>query len=218
MLPLKLGSDFRDEMIVTATVISITVFGSFFLLSQFTQLNNEVPAKPQILGDRDETATKETDQAQIAQATTDTPQPTATPTLSPSPSPTPTATPSPTPSTVEISYGSTQAFENSNYKIEFSNPKLAINSSRIFKMEVIIGNKNVSEGISNDLYGVLSRDGDIISSEAPLTLSDKQLIMPEQQLSFVASLSLPENMLLEEVKYIPRPELIETTYNLDPTL
>lgn len=218
MLLLNFGSSFRDEMIATALVISVTVMGSFVILSRLT-VSNSKPTN-QILGSQTEQAeapttqpiSDQTNSLLPLQTSTPTPQPTMAITATPSASPTPQIT------NVEIPYGSAQTFENEHYIVEFNEPKLIIKTSRLFRIKVVIANKNIDEGISNSLLGTVAKDGEIISAQAPLSLSETATIMPGQKLTFYASLSVPENMTLNRITYVPADDILSTEYNLDPTL
>lgn len=213
-------TNFRDEMIMTASVIGITIVGSFFLLSQFVSSESKPgDSETMVLGSQTEANTEiDINNESVTQIAAPTATPLPSPVATPTPTPTPKPTPTPTPASVEISYGSSQSFENDNYLIDFNDPRLIVGSSRVFKMTVVISNKNVTDGIDNEVFGVLSLDGEVIGGEAPLTLSEKKKILPGEKLTFTASLTVPGDMMLDKVTYQPTPDTLLTTYNLDPTL
>lgn len=208
---------FREEMIATAVIISITVMGSFILLGQFTP--NQKKTKSAVLGSTSQqsetpTHTKPTEQNQ--NDVSNNPELETMPT----PTPTPTVTPTPTPDQQKrtIPYGVDQEFENDYYKVTFSNPRVIAGTSRLFKVDVIVANIAVDAGIKNTLKAGLTLNGNNLSSTAPMTASETQTIMPKQQLTFEASISLPENVDIDEVIVEPGNELPEITYKLAPTL
>lgn len=213
-----LSKGFREEMIASAGFAGLCALASFMLLAQLAP-DPSKPNKQEVLGAQ----TQESIETVEAPEPVSMPTPTPTPTASPSPTPSPEPTPETeleefdNPNVVEIPYGSSQDFENNEYIISFQDPHLIVTNSRTFKVDVVVSNKSVDTGIDNTLLGVIRRDGEVISSRAPLSISEIQTIMVGEQLSFVAQISLPEGTQLTQITFEPATDIIKTTYNLDPT-
>lgn len=219
----NLTKGYKEELMTTAGIVSLCAVASFALLAQSAPKYMSKSTSEAVLGAQSEDPVVEpTIAPSLASSETvlpPSPSPSPSPTPSPSPSASPSATPEPldNPNTVEIPYGASQDFENNNYLISFSDPKLIVSNSRIFKVNVVVANKDIGEGIDNTLLGVISRDGQVISSRAPLTLSEIKTIKSGEKLTFGASISLPESTQLTQITFDPPGDPLKTTYNLDPT-
>jgi hypothetical protein len=226
MLANYLNNGYRDELITAAGIAGLCALASFVVLAQVAPnpKTNDLEAEAVLGIQSDEEMV--VPQSQVAQSENNSiavisapsPTPSSSPTPSPEASTAATPTPTPTPNTVEIPYGSSQDFENNDYVISFSDPILTVGASRIFRVKVVIGNKKVEEFIDNTLLGEIRRDGQVVSARAPLTLSEIKSIKPGEQLTFTASLSLPESTQLTRITFDPPGDPLQVIYNLDPTL
>ena len=226
MVLMNYGSGFRDEMVATAFVLVVTVTGSFFLLNKIqiseqtsTDGNKEVLGVSEASNEAIENHT-ETSKKNIVSSVSDNKPfvpPTVPPTPPPTPSPSPTPSTTPQPAVVEIPYGSSQEFENAEYIISFSNPRMIVGESRKFKVDVVLANKSVpNEGLSNALLATISRNNQVVATDVPMTLSDAKNVHIGEQLSFEASLSMIEQTDINTITFRHPDAQASSTYNLSP--
>lgn len=233
----QFSKGYREELIATTAILMLVSLASFYGMYQLAPTQ-----KTQVLGvedqadDEPEVIAPESDTQESTQPSRDQQarleeifnQPateSASPTPQPSPSDTSTGssetetdqTEEPPETEVEIPYGAGQEYENDDYIITFDNPRLVVTQSRTFYVNVVIANKDIEAGIDNVLSARLTDDQDqVITDTAPLSLSEIAKIMPGEQLSFQASLKLPEDSQLTRISYKPE-NASNTNYNLDPT-
>lgn len=219
----NIGKGYQDELIATALVLVVASGGAFMALNKFVVSGNQTSSTNQVLGLED-TNIEQAPTPIVTKSTNQEPLPTPTPNPTPSPSPTiaptPTASPSASPMTniVEIPYGVNQKFENSDYQIEFSNPRLVTAGGRVFRVAVVVRNKNHDSGFENRLFAKVVKDGKVIIQDAPMSLSEIRSVKSGEQLSFEASLSLIETTSLESIVFKPGDNLVETIYGLTPPI
>ncbi|SRR3989344_1290367 len=199
---------YRDEMIATGVVFCVAATGSFLVLANSGLLpkmgtSGEVSSQEQVLGESDSGGGNE--QAGVG---TPTPSASSAPTASPAPKATPpttvVATPSATPTTVFVSGG--KVFEEEKFRLTLNSLRMDINAqaqTRAFRLDAVLANKTVTEGLHNRLAVAIVRNGQVIIENAPLSLSEFKTVMPGQQLTFTASVSLIEGTDVKTVFYKP---------------
>lgn len=204
-------SGYRDELIATGIVFCVAASGSFYMLLNsgllpktqvVTEENNE-----QVLGESD----TNTQNQQVVEKIEEVPVATTNPTPSPTAStltvisPTPTlATPAATPITAYMNGGKT--FDYAKYRLALAGLRMVTdqqNQSRVFKVDAILANKAATEGLHNKLSVAIVKDGKIIIENTPLSLTESKTVMPGQQLTFTASISLIEGTDIKEIYYKP---------------
>lgn len=208
-------SGFRDELIATALVLTVTIGGSFYLLHRFGMTEDEVGQQGSslVLGVQSGEDASGQSSAGVANVG-------ASPTPSPSPSPTPTPTPTPSPTTqtlVEIPYGSDQTFENADYKITFADPKLIVGTARKFEAQVVLANKSVEgEGLTNAILATITKEGQVVADNVPMSLSETKPIKIGQQLTFTATLGMIEGTEITQLQFKPIGGVAPTTFSVSP--
>jgi hypothetical protein len=218
-----LGWGFSDELVATGLLLAVMVTGSFYYLSRISGVSGEVeeemaPAQEQVLG----SVVEENGLEEAGQGGEPSSMAVATPTVTPSPTASVAATPVPTQPpglatpVIEIAYGTGGRYENDSYFVEFNNPKLTSSSSRVFRTEVVIGNKTVQEGLSNRLHATVIKDGQVLIDQAAMSISEVKQIFPGQKLTFTASLSLVVETDITKLIYNPREGLPSVTHVLQP--
>lgn len=222
MLLLNFHSGFKDELVTTGLVVAITVAGSFYFLSSV--IIPSAHEKSVVLGLSDEpeshtqpptpTSNPANSATSISQFSEQETEPSTTP--SPSPSPSPTPSPTATPNSVEIPYGANQVFENDSYKLSFSSPVLVVTQSRLFKVQVVLANKSVSQGFTNNLYARVTRDGQTIIEAAPMSISEVKTVKPGEQITFTATLSVIEGTQIDRISFKPGSGIVDTNFTLAP--
>lgn len=234
MLLLDFDSGYSQELVTTGIVVGLTILACFGLLGwlyhQESSSSNESAtpvlgitivdspsgtSSPKQAVEEDTVSTR--NNLPSNNQTVTLPTPTQTPPLlnqsSPSPSPI-TSSPSPGPRTP---YGVDQVFDYPDYTISFANPRLEGRTQSTFKVDVILRNHLISNGIDNTIFGVISREDEIITTRAPLSLSTITRLLPDQQASFSASISLPESTQLDQLIFSPASTAPATTVNLGPS-
>lgn len=209
---------YRDELIATSLVLGLSVFGTFFIASRLQQdddlpetfsdeSGNEIEVdEAEILGEKIEEA------IEIATNPGNTPEPTALIT--------PSATPTPGPLDTEVFYGIGGSYSFDEYEVVFNSPKLVFNlkesESRTFLINVILRNKNIEAGIQNRLTVSIVKDGNVIVSEAALSVSESRNVLPGEQLTFEARISLIEGTDVREIFYSPKNSSKHVEHELQP--
>jgi len=219
MLLLDYGSNFKDEIVATALVLVVTAIGSFYFIDQLLSQQSQNTNQSQILGLQTESTTTDSLSAPETSNTLPSPQPTSTPTATTSPTPSPTLTPSPTitPAVVEIPYGGSQQFENNDYILSFTDPRLIVSSSQIFKVNVVLKNKKVEgDGLSNNLNVTIVKDGSIVSDSVPMSISETVKIKVGEQITYTASLSMIQGTDITKITFVPTGGPLASTYSVNP--
>ena len=188
---------YRDELVTMGLVFVISAVGIFFMTSRFLAPEPSVSSTAQ--------APLPTQQSVLGeQSTTTPPTPTyklgiITPTAG-------VASSAATPTPAQVPYGAGRSYAYENYQIEFLDPRLIFENGaerRRFVIDVVIKNISVVSGIKNSLAAAIVKDGNVIVPEAPLSLSESKLILPSQQLSFTARLSLIEGTDVVTLTFAP---------------
>ena len=215
------SSNFREEVMAIGFSLVITVVASFFLYSRVFAPTNPKPDPSKVLGQQD--SQTQSDVAFEAIESTSTPQPTPSPIVVSTPTPTPAATLEPTPiptsdpNSITINYGQDQVFENDNYAIAFSEPKLTVGDSKIYSVEIVLANKTVTAGInSKKIFATVIKGETIMTEEAPMTISESKIVMPNQKLTYTAQLSIFQGTDISKLVFEPGGDLISTTYSVGP--
>jgi hypothetical protein len=202
-------NSFRDELIITAVVLSLTAGTTFFYVYQSNRPLASVKIdqeKLKTLGATTEGDTEVTEPAGSAVATP------------PETSPTPSATPNPL--IAEVPYGEGKEYSTAAYIWTVSQPKLSFNSetntSRRLTVEMVIANKNFQAGISNRVYATVVKDGAVIVPQAAMSVSESKMIFPGQQLTFTATLGLIEGTDVSQIIYKPGGVLSDSIHPLTP--
>lgn len=202
-------NSFRDELIITAVVLSLTAGTTFFYVYQTSKPQGGVKVnqeKLKTLGAMTEDSQTETDETQ------------ATDSSGPTPEPSPTPTPTPNPLIAEVNYGEGKEYSNAQYIWTIEQPKLSFNSEtntgRKLNVEMVVANKGFAAGISNRVYATVVKDGVVIVPQAAMSVSESKIIFPGQQLTFLATISLIEGTDVSQLIYKPGGTLSETVHPL----
>lgn len=204
---------FRDEMLATGLVLILTAAGSFFLVDFLTSDRTNPPdnATPQTLGAND-TSKDPLDSDKTVTLPSVTPLPTQLPT------PTPTPVPTPNPYLTEVPYGFEGSYGYDEYHLKIQNPRIEFNSQtnsgRKFKVDLILRNVNVGEGMVNRITATVIKDGKVIVNEASLSNSETKTVMPGEQLTFTASLALIEGTDVGSVSFKPGGKLKDVNHSM----
>jgi hypothetical protein len=222
MLLLNQKYGYQDELKATGLILGITVLGSFFFLDRVMKAES-----PTVLGTQSVSSNQNNDTSSDSVVSNATPYPTVVPQTKedllpitqvaiPETVATQTATPSAKPKSepAVLSNGADQTFENDYFILSFSKSELVIGSSTQAKIQVVLANKKVTEGLVNNLYGIIERKGEVVNSKAPMSASEKKTIMPGEKLTFSASISLPEETDLTKIVFDPGDLDLRTTYNV----
>lgn len=183
---------FRDELIITAFVLVLTIIASFYLAGQALK-------EPEV--DRDDTEGDVTG-VETSIAPTIAPSPTSVP-----PTPVAAVTIIKEDLPVAVPYGHDAAYDLDSYEVTITNAHLLFDShkpgSRQFVATMVIKNKSVKQGIDNDITAKIIKDGNVIVPSASMTASDSQRIFPGERLTFDVKLSLIEGTDIAEIALKP---------------
>lgn len=221
-----LGRGFRDELLATGLVMLISVVGSYYVIHLRLNKPGQAPVvvlDEKVLGAKEETGQDRQDSGEstIEQAIkVDVESEEAEPTPTPTPPSSNTPKPSATPNQVEIQYGINEEFENDYYIVSFSNPRLVVGNSRVFKVDVVIANKAVETeiGLHNRLHARIEREGEVIIEQAAMSNTEIKQIKQGQQLTFTASISLVSQTDISRIYYKPDGEIPEVVYEVGPLM
>lgn len=202
----NLWGGYRDELIATALVLSLGVFGTFFLTAAMLR-DPEVEAAKAAASKKPETeaqaALRELGEVLGQGTQNNQPVERPTPTRSLVLTPTPTIGPYDT----EVIYGSGGQYLNGSYELLIQNPKISFDArnsvSRKFVVEMVIRNISVEAGITNRLTASIVKDGIMIVPKAAMSVSESKLIRPGEQLTFEARISLIDGTDVKELFFEP---------------
>lgn len=206
--------NYKEELIATALVLVVASGGSFFILSQVRPVEKTAvdgERQEQVLGEQ----TQEEEGGIDEVAMSPTPTPTSTPTPTPKPTPEPVIVEaSSTPITNQVAeylVADDRAIETGAYILELKNIKMVAKGSRTksLKLEAVLKNKSASEGLKNQLTVSIVKDGNEIAPSAIMSVSESKTVMPEEQLTFTASISLIDGTDVKAIKYNPGVDGVE---------
>lgn len=214
----KFVNSFQEEMVTTGLVMIVTVAGSFYFLSRMISPSGKtgLVLDEAVLGRIDEKINEDQEKQKVAGAratqVTATTRPSVAPTFKPSPNPTTV------PNLVEIPYRPAQEFENDDYLISFSRPRLILgDDTRSFKVDVVMANKAVGgEGLGNRVYATVLKDGEIIVQEAVMSNTKTVSLKQGETISFTAKISLIEETEVSQIIFAPGDGLPQVTYQVYP--
>ena len=217
----KFAKSFRDEIITTGLVMIVVVVGSFYILDKFAFNESDVDGvlvDEEILGVIDERIAKKRSASVLeSNGTRDGNGLGAVSNISPTPSPTTVGTPTPTPKLTEIPYRPSKEFENDDYLISFSRPRVMVGESRTFMVEVLLVNKAVKKkGFTNRLFATVVKNGEIIVQEAVMSNSENETLDVSENVTFTASLALIESTDVSQLIFVPGDSLPQVTYQISP--
>ncbi len=213
----------KDELVSVGALLVVAATGSFFWLNQMTNsrpMSNgakSTKVMEQVLGATqsqtgNDLPVKESEAMDVGGESL----PSPSPRVSPSPSPTPNPTPRPTPAIdrVELIQAS-EEMVNDDYQISFSNPRMSYGDANIFRVEVVLANKGVAEGLHNRLQATVVKDGTVLINEAAMSNSEVVMVMPGEQITYTASLSLVEETEVSRVSFNPGEGLARAVFSLE---
>lgn len=207
-------SQFHEELMVTGVVLTIAVIGSFYILSQLTA--GEPESEQQVVQIRTVSETMEpSPEGEVAGEQTSTPAEPST-----TPEPTEEGTASAEAEVISVPFGEDGSFENEYYRLELTHPRIEVDQAggaRKFKIDAVLYNKTVSEGLANTLESSIIRDGRVIVERAAMSLTESKLVKPKQKLTYTASVSLIEGTDAQTVYFEPtEADLPEAVHVLRP--
>jgi hypothetical protein len=207
---------FRDEIVITSLVLIVgTIAAGFFIASDVAKqkrasqtpqteealdelkafLNQQ--AEPQVAGSSDDVETQAVAPTQV-QAEVET---------LPSPTPDPYFT--------EVFYGVGGQYQYEGYTLHLSSPRIEFDvrnsSSRSFVVSVNLANTKVPSGLNNQLSATVIKDGAVLVSQAPLSLSEAKVLGIGDSVAYTARLSLIEGTDISQLMYSPgsgQPEIV----------
>ncbi|MFC1653978.1 hypothetical protein ACFL1M_03990 [Patescibacteria group bacterium] len=220
---MRYNTNFRDEIVATALLMGLVITGSFFMAYRSVKKpatkSLNIEGEEQVLGDTDEEKIKEIVNEMLSTPTPQPMQPTnqVVQTYQPnnSTSSADITTPPYSTNVIEQPYGASGEYDNTDYRLTIFNPRLIISSSRTFRVDVILANKSVEEGLKNRLSATIIKEGSVIAESAPFSLSESTTVLPGEQITFTSTISLISGTDVTRVIYSPLIEgLPETTHDL----
>ena len=204
----QIWSNFRDELVATSLVLAMAVGGSFFIAyrllsanpnkdsSQVTDLDSqrnqdetgraENPKDKIVLGDssnnnkNDDVIESKNDESKI-----NLPTPTMGPYI------------------VEVPYGLDGKYTFDDYVLEITEPKIQYDQTdsgpRKLIVEMVLRNISITKGLSNKIEASIVKDGNVIVPKAAMSVSESKLILPKEQITFEARLSLIDGTDVKEI-------------------
>lgn len=206
-------SNFREELIATAMLMGLVITGSFILayrsINQPKQPELSIDSEAEVLGTT-KTLEKEVNGV-INELVTPAPTPTPKLSLKPIASSSATQTPQYNTTIIEQPYGLGGEYDNDLYRLTITNPRLIVSSSRTFKVDIVLANKALEEGLKNRLSATIIKDGQVIAESAPFSLSESATAYPGEQISFTATMSLISGTDVARIKYLPLTDAVSDT-------
>ncbi len=215
---------FQEELITTGLVMIMAVGGSYYFLDLAFQDTGRVEglmvdesalaeveqAKREELNQAGGAKFEQADGAELSQEL-ETPRP--SPTIQPTARP----TASPTPNWIEIPYRPNREYENDDYLLSFSRPRVMVGNGRIFQVDVQLLNKGIDgDGLYNRLVATVLKDGEIIVQQAAMSNSQVKVLEVGEKVTYTASLSLIEGTDVSQVIFDPGESLPQVTYQVKP--
>ena len=197
---------FRDELLITCFVLIFTISATFYITGQ--ALNpREAEPEEDILPEIEEVL-----------GTNDIPLVEPSPTLRPTtPPPSPTGGDS---TKVSVPYGIDAAYPYTDYEVVITNPQLQFDSTkpnaRQFVVTLIIKNKSITQGIENNVSARIIKDGNVIVPKASMSVSESQIVLPGEQLTFEAKISLIESTDVAALEIEPPGASAPMIHNIAP--
>lgn len=203
---------YGDELIATGLVLAVALTGSFFLLSQIKPIPTTPKSETVALASPSPSSSSQVLGTQSQVTNPEEMVELSIPTPSPSPTPTPiviaavAASPTPDPNQVaEYLVAADKDFDTDKYLLTLKNLKMSIKGGtfRSFKFDAILANKSVTEGLKNQLSVKIVRDGNVVTDNAYVSVSESKTVMPGQKLTFSATISLIDGTDVASIKFNP---------------
>jgi len=200
-------SHFREELMASGMVLLLIVSASFFTVSRILNVSPGVKGQDNSTQEAitDLTATppagKVLGQEVVEKRPTES---LPTPTIDPLDS--------------EVPFGTGGEYDYDQYSITLTNPRLTFNmkdtATRKFLVEITLANKNIAAGLPNQVYASIVKDGNIIVPKAALSTNESKVLMPGENQTFEARLSLIEATDVKEVIFAPTGDLPQIVHPL----
>jgi hypothetical protein len=219
---MKYETSFREEIIATALLMGVVITGSFLLVYRSIHKDPEslltVKNEEAVLGKSTEEDAKTIKDAIDTAIEEVIPTPTPKPVVqktTPSSSQSATMSPLYNTSVIEQPYGTGGEYDTTDYRLTLINPRLVIGTTRTFRVDVILANKSVQQGLKNRLSALIIKEGDVIAESAPFSVSESATVMPGEQITYTATMSLISGTDVARIKYLPLVDGIpETIHDL----
>lgn len=201
---------FRDELVITSMVLTLTVIASFYIAGQ--TLRDDSDKKPDNL---DVTGDVLGDSKPAAPAVTATPIPQPTIVLQPSPVPN-----SQSAEATRVPFGIDAAYPYPDYEVVITNPHLLFDpkksGSRQFIATITIKNISIEAGIDNVVFAKIIKDGNVIVPKASMSVSESKRIFPKQMLTFDIRISLIESTDIAQITIDPEGASTPMIHDINP--